>query len=193
MNTSLLLQNIGNHVQLDAGEAEFLLSLFQPKVLKRKAFLLRQGEVCRSENFIVKGCVKVYSLDENGFEHILMFGIEGWWVGDLLSFLTGRESRYHIEALEDTELLQITKPDLDLLYERVPKMERFFRILLQNAFIAHMERINQSLSLDAAGRYGEFIRKYPAFGQRIPQKQIAAYLGITPVFLSMLRKKLMEG
>ena len=182
MNTSLLLQNIGNHVQLDAGEAELLLSLFQPKALKRKAFLLRQGEVCRSENFIAKGCVKVYSLDENGFEHILMFGIEGWWVGDLLSFLTGRESRYHIEALEDTELLQITKPDLDQLYERVPKMERFFRILLQNAFIAHMERINQSLALDAAGRYGEFIRKYPAFGQRIPQRRSPRTLASRPCF-----------
>lgn len=193
MNTSLLIQNIENHVRLDAAEAELLLSLFQPKVLKRKAFLLRQGEVCRSESFIVKGCVKVYSLDENGFEHILMFGIEGWWVGDLFSFLTGRESRYHIEALEDTELLQITKPDLDQLYEQVPKMERFFRILLQNAFIAHMERINQSLSLDAAGRYQQFISNYPAFGQRIPQKQIAAYLGITPVFLSMLRKKMTKG
>ena len=193
MNTDLLLQNIENHVHLDTGERESVLSLFQPKVLKRKAFLLREGEVCRSENFIVKGCVKVYSLDGNGFEHILMFGIEGWWVGDLLSFLTGRESRYHIEALEETELLQITKPDLDRLYERVPKMERFFRILLQNAFIAQMDRIDQSLSLDAAGRYVHFIRKYPSFGQRIPQKQIAAYLGITPVFLSMLRKKLKQG
>lgn len=193
MNTGLLLQNIENHVHLGAEEVESVLSLFQPKVLKRKAFLLRGGEVCRSENFIVKGCVKVYSLDENGFEHILMFGIEGWWVGDMLSFLTGRESRYHIEALEETELLQITKPDLDRLYETVPKMERFFRILLQNAFIAHMERIDQSLSLDAAGRYARFISKYPAFGQRIPQKQIAAYLGITPVFLSMLRKKLQQG
>ena len=193
MNTGLLLQNIENHVHLAACEAESVLSLFQPKVLKRKAFLLREGEVCRSENFIVKGCVKVYSLDENGFEHILMFGIEGWWVGDLRSFLTGRESRYHIEALEETELLQITKPDLDRLYEKVPKMERFFRILLQNAFIAHMDRIDRSLSLDAAGRYAYFIHQYPAFGQRIPQKQIAAYLGITPVFLSMLRKKLKQG
>lgn len=193
MNTSLLVQNIERHVHLDAREAEWVLSLFQPKVIKRKEFLLRQGEVCRSENFIVKGCVKVYSIDENGFEHILMFGVEGWWIGDLLSFLTGKESRFHIEALEDTELLQITRPDLDRLYEKVPKMERFFRILFQNAFIAHMERIDQSLSLDAAGRYAHFIRKYPAFGQRIPQKQIAAYLGITPVFLSMLRKKLKDG
>lgn len=193
MNTKLLIQNIERHVRLDAGEAELVLSFFQPGILKRKAFLLRQGEVCRSENFIVKGCVKVYSIDENGFEHILMFGIEGWWVGDLLSFLTGKESRYHIEALEDTELLHITKPGLDRLYDKVPKMERFFRILFQNAFIAHMERIDHSLSLDAARRYQHFVRKYPGFEQRIPQKQIAAYLGITPVFLSMLRKKLKEG
>lgn len=193
MDTSLLFDSIGRHIQLDERETELTRSLFNVRRLKKKDFLLRPGEVCRAENFILKGCLKEYSLDPGGSEHILMFGIEGWWVGDLLSFLTGRESNYYIEALEDTTLVQITKPDLDELYERVPKFERFFRLILQNAFIAHLERIDQNLSMSAEERYLAFNRKYPAFEKRIPLKQVAAYLGITPVFLSMLRNKLRKG
>lgn len=190
MDFNLLLNNIARHIQLDRTETEFFISLLQTKKLKRKEFLLRQGETCKMENFIVKGCLRVYTIDDNGFEHILMFGIEEWWVGDLFSFLTNCPTTYYIDALEDTQLLQISKANLDRLYERVPKFERFFRIILQNAFIAQQQRINQNLSFTAEERYLNFIDKYPAFEQRISQKQVAAYLGITPVFLSMLRKKL---
>jgi CRP-like cAMP-binding protein len=119
-----------------------------------------------------------------------MFGVEDWWVGDLYSFLTQTPSTYFIQALETTEVLQINKAQLDELYERVPKFERFFRILLQNAFIAQQNRINQNLSFTAEQRYLDFITKYPHLEQRIPQKHVAAYLGMTPVFLSMLRKKI---
>jgi CRP-like cAMP-binding protein len=190
MDAELLLKNIGKHIQLDKAEVALFLSLLKVKKLKRKEFLLRQGDICRTENFIVKGCLRVYSIDDNGFEHILMFGIEDWWVSDLLSFLTDTESAYFIDALEETELLQISKKNIYKLYKEVPKFERFFRLILQNAYIAQQQRINQNLSLNAEQRYLNFVVKYPAFEQRIPQKQLAAYLGITPVFLSMLRKKL---
>jgi CRP-like cAMP-binding protein len=190
MNFDLLLRNIARHIQLDQTEIDFFITLLQTKNLKRKEFLLKQGEICKTENFINKGCLRVYTIDENGFEHIVVFGIEGWWVSDLFSLFTNAPSIYYIDALEDTELLQISKPNLDKLYERVPKFERFFRVILQNAYIAQQQRINQNLSLQAEQRYLNFIDKYPAFEKRIPQKQIAAYLGITPVFLSMLRKKL---
>jgi CRP-like cAMP-binding protein len=190
MNSDLLLRNISRHIQLDQTEIDFFISLLQTKRLKRKEFLLKQGEICKTENFIVKGCLRVYTIDGNGFEHIVMFGIEDWWVSDLFSLFTNSPSLYYIDALEDTELLQISKPNLDKLYEQVPKFERFFRIILQNAYIAQQQRINQNLSLQAEQRYLNFIEKYPIFEKRIPQKQIAAYLGITPVFLSMLRKKL---
>jgi CRP-like cAMP-binding protein len=190
MDAELLLKNIGKHIQLDKAEVALFLSLLKVKKLKRKEFLLRQGDICRTENFIVKGCLRVYSIDDNGFEHILMFGIEDWWVSDLLSFLTDTESAYFIDALEETELLQISKKNIYKLYKEVPKFERFFRLILQNAYIAQQQRINQNLSLNAKQRYLNFVVKYPAFEQRIPQKQLAAYLGITPVFLSMLRKKL---
>jgi CRP-like cAMP-binding protein len=136
--------------------------------------------------------LRTYTLDANGFEHIVMFGIEDWWVGDLFSFLTQKPSAYFIDALEDSEVLQISKTNLDKLYERVPKFERFFRLILQNAFIAQQERINQNLSYTAEQRYLEFVKKYPHLEQRLSQKQVSAYLGITPVFLSMLRRKLIK-
>jgi CRP-like cAMP-binding protein len=145
--------------------------------------------VSKTENFIAKGCLRTYSIDANGFEHIVLFGTEGWWMNDMYSFLTQTPATYYIDALEDTELLQISRADLDLLYERVPKFERFFRIILQNAFIAQQRRIHHSLSDTAEQRYLHFLEKYPQLEQRIPQKQIAAFLGITPEFLSMLRRK----
>ncbi|NLR62229.1 Crp/Fnr family transcriptional regulator [Chitinophaga polysaccharea] len=192
MKDDLILENIERYIHLEKEEVNLLYSLLTPRVLKKKSFLLRQGEVCKTENFITKGCLRMYSIDESGFEHIVMLGVEGWWVSDLFSFFTGAASEYYIDALEDTELLQISKPDLERLYEQVPKFERFFRILLQNAFVAQQRRINQNLSFTAEQRYLDFIKTYPQLEQRIPQKQVAAYLGFTPVFLSMLRKKLSQ-
>ena len=193
MDTDLILKNISRHIRLDKTETEFFISLLQQKKLKRKEFLLREGEICKTENFIIKGCLRTYTIDDNGFEHIVMFGIDDWWVGALYSFLTGTPSQFNIDALDDTEILQISKPDLDILYERVPKFERFFRLIIQNAFIAQQNRINQNLSFTAEQRYLEFIKKYPLFEQRIPQKYVASYLGMTPVFLSMLRRKLSQS
>jgi len=190
MDTDFILQNIRRYIQLDKTETDFFISLLQTKKLKRKEFLLKPGDTCRTENFIVKGCMRTYTIDDHGFEHIVMFGIEDWWVGDLFSFLTQSPATYFIDALEDTEILQITKSDLDKLYERVPKFERFFRLILQNAFISQQQRINQNLSFTAEQRYLYFIKKYPQLEQRLSQKQVSAYLGITPVFLSMLRRKL---
>lgn len=192
MNTDLILQNIGRHIQLDQAETDFFVSLLQTKRLKRKEFLLMQGDICMTENFIVSGCLRTYTIDDNGFEHILMFGVEDWWVGDLYSFLTQSPATFFIDALEDTEILQISKINLDQLYGRVPKFERFFRLIIQNAFIAQQQRINQNLSFSAEQRYLDFILKYPQLEQRLSQKQVSAYLGITPVFLSMLRKKLSQ-
>lgn len=192
MNTDLIFQNIGRHIQLDQAETDFFVSLLQTKKLKRKEFLLMQGDICMTENFIVSGCLRTYTIDDNGFEHILMFGVEDWWVGDLYSFLTQSPATFFIDALEDTEILQISKINLDQLYAKVPKFERFFRLIIQNAFIAQQQRINQNLSFSAEQRYLDFILKYPQLEQRLSQKQVSAYLGITPVFLSMLRKKLSQ-
>ena len=190
MKFELILQNVARHIHLDDTETDFFISLLQPKKLKRKDYLLKEGEICKTENFIVKGCLRTYTIDDKGFEHIVMFGIEDWWVGDLYSFLTLTPATYFIDALEDAEILQIVRENLEKLYEKVPKFERFFRLIIQNAFIAQQYRINQNLSFTAEQKYLDFIKRYPELEQRISQKHVSAYLGITPVFLSMLRRKL---
>jgi CRP-like cAMP-binding protein len=190
VNTDLILKNIGRHIQLDKKEADFFISILQVRTLKRKEFLLKPGEISRTENFINKGCLRTYTVDDNGFEHILMFAIEDWWTGDLNSFLNQSPATYYVEALEDTEVIQYTKEDLDRLFEKVPKFERFYRIALQKSLIGLHQRISQNLSLTAEQRYINFQKKYPHLLERLSQKQIAAYLGITPIFLSMLRRKL---
>lgn len=189
----LLLQHISRYIQLNHTEQAYFLSLVQLKTIRKKEFLLRQGEICKTENYLLSGCMRTFTLNERGEEQVVLFGVEDWWVGDLYSFLTQTPSSYSIDALEDTVVAQITKENLDKLYLQVPKFERFFRLILQNAFIAQQDRIHQNLSLSAEERYDEFIRKHPQLEQRITQKHIASYLGITPVFLSMLRRKRANG
>lgn len=189
----LLLHHISRHIQLNSKEEAYFLSLIQLKTIRKKEFLLKQGEICKTENFLLSGCMRTFTLNEQGEEQIVQFGIEDWWVGDLYSFLTQTPASYSIDALEDTVVAQITKENLDKLYLQVPKFERFFRLILQNAFIAQQDRIRQNLSLTAEQRYEEFTRKYTQLEQRIAQKHIASYLGITPVFLSMLRRKRVNG
>lgn len=185
-----IIANISRHVNLTDEEREFFLSLLHSKTIKRKSFLLQEGDLCRFENFVTKGCLKMYSVDKNGLEHVVMFAIEDWWVGDLYSFLSDVPTIFYIEAIEDTEILQISKADLDKLYDKVPKFERFFRIMFQKAFIAQQQRINTNLSANAEERYLTFITKFPHLEQRLPQKQIAAYLGMTPEMVSIIRRKM---
>jgi len=193
MNVDLILKNIAKHIQLDKTETDLYVSLLHPKSIKRKEFLLKEGDICSTENFITKGCLRAYTIDANGFEHILMFAIEDWWISDLYSFLTQTPASYYIDALEDTEVLQISKLDVDALLQRIPKFERFYRMVFQNALIAQRQRINQNLSFTAEQRYLNFIDKYPAMEQRLSQKHVAAFLGITPEFLSMIRRKIAKG
>ncbi|MEO6404985.1 MAG: Crp/Fnr family transcriptional regulator [Ferruginibacter sp.] len=190
MKFDLLLSNISKHISLTTDETAFFTSLLQSKIVETGAFLLREGEVCRYETFIIKGCLKTYFQDENGFEHIVDFCIEEWWADDLYSLLTQTASKSNIKAIELTEILQISKTDLELLYQKIPKFERFFRILFQNAFIAQRQQINLSLSASAEERYILFLEKKPYAEERFSQKDIASYLGITPQFLSTLKKKL---
>jgi CRP-like cAMP-binding protein len=145
----LILNNIARHIALDAFEEQYFLSLLEYKVIKRKDLLLQAGKISKVINFVTKGCLRVYSSDEDGNEHILLFTPEEWWCGDLFSFHTGGPATYSIDALEDTELLQITSEKLEMLYLQVPKFERFFRILFQNGFIMYQKRITAELTLPA--------------------------------------------
>ncbi len=190
MNFDLLISNISRHLSLTRAEIEFFTSLLRSKSLANGEFLLREGDVCKYESFVVKGCLKTYYLDEMGMEHIIDFSIEEWWADDLYSLLTQTPSKSNIKAIEDTDVLQIGKTDLELLYQKIPKFERFFRILFQNAYITQREQINLALSASARERYLLFIKKKPYAEKRFSQKDIASYLGVTPQFLSTLKKKL---
>jgi CRP-like cAMP-binding protein len=188
----LVLQNISKHIMLTAQESDLFTSLLQARTYKRKDYILALGDICRYDTFITKGCVKVCYLDLEGQEHIVKFAIEDWWVVDLNSFINRSPAFYYIQALEDTEVRQLSKSNYDLLHKAIPSFEKFSHTRWQQGFIALQQRIMQNLSLDAKTRYLHFLQKYPTLEQRISQKQIAAYLGITPEFLSMIRRKLME-
>ena len=190
MSFDLLISSISRHISLTTEEVEFFTSLLKSKFLANGEFLLREGDICRHESFVIKGCLKTYYMDENGLEHIIDFSIEDWWADDLYSFLTQTASKSNIKAIEDTDILQIGKTDLELLYQKIPKFERFFRILFQNAYITQREQINQALSASAEERYLLFLKKKPYAEKRFAQKDIASYLGVTPQFLSTLKKKL---
>jgi CRP-like cAMP-binding protein len=185
----LVLKNVSRFIALTGEEEQYFLSLLKQKKLKRKQILLQEGEVCRYQYFVNKGCLRSYSIDDKGQEHVAQFAIEDWWIGDMYSFLTQTPARLNIDALEDADLIYIDQPSLEKLYTRVPKFERFFRILIQNAFIATQQRIVESISLPADQRYCSFIEKYPLMEQRIPLKYIASFLGITPESLSRIRSQ----
>ena len=190
MKFDLLISNILRHLSLTQEEIEFFASLLRSKSLTDGEFLLREGDVCKYESFVIKGCLKTYYLDEMGIEHIIDFSIEEWWADDLYSLLTQTPSKSNIKAIEDTDVLQIGSTDLELLYQKIPKFDRFFHILFQNAYITQREQINLALSASARERYLFFIKKKPYAEKRFSQKDIASYLGVTPQFLSTLKKKL---
>ncbi len=187
-----ILEYIGRYVSLTPDEEQFFVSVLRHKKLKKRQYLVQAGDVCRFENFVIKGCLRAYYLHQDE-EHIVQFAVENWWTSDLSSFITGKEASLYIDALEDSEVWQISKEDIEQLYLRVPKFERMFRILLQNAFVALQERTIQNLSMTAKERYLLFVGKYPSLEQRIPQVHIASYLGMTPEFLSKIRKQLASG
>jgi CRP-like cAMP-binding protein len=190
MDFNLLISNISRNISLTAEELEFFTSLLRSRSLTTGEFLLREGEVCKFESFVIKGALKTYFQDENGFEHIIDFSIEEWWADDLQSLLTQTPSKSNIKAIEDTDVLQIGRTDLEILYKNIPKFERFFRILFQNAYITQRDQINQAISTSAEERYLLFIKKKPYAEKRFSQKDIASYLGITPQFFSALKRKL---
>lgn len=184
----LLKKNITDNMSLSAMEMDAFCNLFQSRTIKKKQFLLKEGEVCKFEGFVVKGLFRVYHLDQNGFEQILYFAIENWWITDIDSFTTGKPSQLFIEALEDSEILLISKQDKEAAYKTLPKIEKLFRIMTQKTHVALQRRMIDNLSKTAERRYVAFSEKYPQLIQRLSNIQIAAYLGITNVFLSNIRK-----
>lgn len=180
-------QSIARFIHLTEEELQLFHSLLKYKKLRKKNFLLQEGEICTFEAYVVKGCIRTYYIDKEGTETILLFAVEGWWVGDLSSFTDQKPSHQYIETIEDCELLMIDYNSKAQLFEKIPKFEKFFRLLVQRSLSVLQQRFYASVSQTAEERYLAFIEKYPNIVQRVPQHQIARYIGISPEFLSKVR------
>jgi CRP-like cAMP-binding protein len=192
MDTSLdlILTNVGKHINLTQTEKDLFTGLLQIKHLKRKEPWLNNGGICKHTAFVISGCLRGYTVDSNGFEHVLSFAPADWWMADMYSLLTNQPGNLNIEALEDTSMLLLPKIAQEELYRQVPKFERMFRILAEKSLVAFQQRLIDNLSLPAAERYARFCARYPTLIYHLPQKQIASYIGVTPEFFSKMRKGL---
>jgi len=190
MDTSLLLQNIARHITLTSDEQSHFTHLLHHRIIRKKQFLNNEGEIVKGPAFVTSGLLRSYSIDTSGFEHVIQFAPSGWWVGDIGSMIYQHPSILSVDALEDSEVLWIREADVERLFLDLPKFERFFRILSQNALAAHQARLVSILSQPAKERYANFCQLYPSLIGALPQKQIASYIGVTPEFLSkMLNSK----
>ncbi len=189
---NLLKENVARNIILSDDEWQQFYQPFKLKEVKKKESLLKEGEICRFEAFVNKGCFRIYHIDSKGVEHVLYFAIEGWWMGDIDSFNNQVPAQLYIEALEDGEILVISKDDKDTLYETVPKVEKLFRIMGQKRVVALQRRMIGNLSKTAEERYIEFIESYPQLAQRLTNLHIAAYLGISHEFVSKIRRKMLD-
>ncbi len=186
---SRILSNITRHIQLSPEEQQLLTSALTMRKLRKRYFLVQAGDLCHHEYFVNAGCLRAFITDPRGDDHNLLFATEDWWISDMQSYLTGLPATMSIEALEDCEVLAIEKGDLNRLFEQIPALNTWFRILLQNAFVAQQQRIFASISYTAEERYAFFIQKYPQLEQRIPQHHVASYLGVSAETLSRIRRQ----
>ncbi len=177
-------------IPLSKEEKDLAADRFHSRLFRKRQYVLQEGDVCTQFNFVVRGCLRMYKIDEKGNTHILQFAPENHWINDLGSFHTVKPSALCIDALEDTVVLQIHQSDLISLYKAAPKFDRIFRVLVENAFIRMQDRLLQNISSTAEERYQSFLDVYPHLINRLSQVQIASFLGITPEFLSKLRNKL---
>ena len=192
MNLTPFFDYIKQYIELTSEEQSLLLSKIKTRKYLKGQFVIQNGDVCRHENFVLSGCLKTFYIENEGQEHIVMFAIENWWTGDLGSFITQTPADLNIQCLENSELVQIHYDDLQQLYLKIPKLERFFRIIIQKAFVAAQKRVINNFSLPASDRYLQFRDQYPKIEQRVPQYMIASYLGITKEFLSKIRSQLIS-
>ena len=192
MKTNLLLESFEKHIPLSENDKKLIVSCLRERKVKKGQFLVHEGAVSRCTNFVNEGSVRTYFIDMNGQEHIVQFAIEGWWISDLNSFIMQVPATFNVQAIEDCVILELPFESLEMLYEKIPMMERYFRVVTQRAFVAFQQRIVQNISMTAEDRYLAFQQKYPKIELRIPQKLVASYLGISAEFLSKIKKRLKE-
>lgn len=188
----LILDNLSKHISLTPQEQELFLSKTEIRHYKAKTILLNAGEVCKHSYFVNSGILRSFNINDNIVEHVLSFACSGWWMGDMYSFLSQKPGTLFIEVLEDAELVLLSKENQELLYTEIPKLERFFRILTENSLVSNQERLMDNLSLSAEERFEKFQNKYQDLQYKIPQKQIASFIGVTPEFFSKMKSKMLK-
>jgi len=182
-----LIQHIRKFISLGDQEAEIVLSYFETELFKKKELLLKEGQVCNKQYFIVKGCIRFYINNNKGTEQTIQFGIENWWITDYLSFQYQNPTHFNIQAIENLEMLSINKKSFDELVERIPKLEKYFRLVIQKSFGASQVRISYLFTMSAEERFHHMNKMFPEFIQRVPQYMIASYLDFSPEFMSKIR------
>jgi len=190
MSIHPLIEHFKNYLPLGEEEIRELDGRAVIKRIKRRQFILNEGDVCNYYTFVVEGCFKMYKVDEQGKEHNLQFAIENGWIADLGSFYSEESSELCIEALENSQVIQLKKEDMLFFFTNFPKFDRNFRVLVENAFIKMQRRVLQNISSTAEERYLDFLERHPNLFNRISNVQIASYIGVTPEFLSKIRKEI---
>ncbi|MDN5284405.1 MAG: cAMP-binding domain of or a regulatory subunit of cAMP-dependent protein kinase [Mucilaginibacter sp.] len=193
MNSAPILSNINEHVQLDENEAAYLESVLISRPFKQDELIVKSGDIARYIMFVNAGYIMSYYTDQEGDDHVVQFAAQNWWSGDLFSLSQDPRTIYSTKGLTDGELLLLPRSAQDQLFEKYPKFERYFRITFQTSLIRQQLRFIESYSLTAEERYVKFQLRFPKIDQYIAQKYIASYLGITPEFLSKIRKRLLQG
>jgi CRP-like cAMP-binding protein len=184
-----LLAYFDQLIPLNDEEKKLVTEKFHSRLYRKRQYVLQEGDTCTQLYFVVRGCLRMYKIDEQGNTHIIQFAAENYWINDLGSFYEEKPSTLNIDAIEDTVVLQIGRKDLVDLYLQAPKFDRIFRVLVENGYIRLQERLLQNISSTAEGRYNSFLEVYPQLSNRLSQVQIAAFLGVTPEFLSRLRNR----
>lgn len=189
---SLLLNHIAKYIELTDEEQQIFLSKTEIAHFKPKEIILNAGQVSKNSFFVNFGVLRSFNINDNIVEHILHFACEGWWIADMYNLITQKPGNLFIEVIEDAELVVLSKENQEKLYEEIPKTERYFRVLTENSLVAHQERLMDNLSLPAEERFEKFCKKYPTLIQRVPQKHIASYIGVTPEFFSRMKAQMLK-
>ncbi len=193
MNTEPIINYFSNILPLENGEIDTIKKVFKERRIKRRQFILQEGDVCTLNTFVVDGCFRMYFVDEKGKEYNIQFAVENWWIGDIGSFYSEEPSKLYIEAIENSIILQIKKQDQLDLFVNYPKFNQIFRVFTENALVAFQRRVLQNISSTAEERYLDFVKRHPYFFNRISNVQIASFLGVTPEFLSVIRKNISKS
>lgn len=193
MKNQSLIEYFNRFIPLDEKEIVFIEQVFKERRVKKRQFILQEGEICKHNTYVLEGCFRMYLVDSNGKEHNLQFAIENWWVGDIGSFHSNTPSKLNVEAIENSTILQIHKEDQLKLFTDYPKFNQIFRVLAENSMAGLQQRVLQNISSTAEERYLDFLERHPDLFNRISNVQIASYLGVTPEFLSTIRKKIVKS